>query len=76
MTRWNIRRNAFTGIGLIYANVFYFILHSKIDHTYVKERIIAGNTMIEITTLVFVIHEIIYVYKVYGIQCDSFVIYI
>ena len=32
--------------------------------------------MIEITTLVFVIHEIIYVYKIYGILCDSVVRYI
>ena len=32
--------------------------------------------MIEITTLVFVIHEIIYVYKIYGILRDSVVTYV
>ena len=53
--------------------IFYFILYGKIDHTYVKNESKRSNTMMEITTLVFVIHEIIYVYKVYGIQCDSFV---
>ena len=55
---------------------FYFILYGKIDHTYVKNESQTSNTMIEITTLVFVIHEIIYVYKIYGILRDSVVTYV
>ena len=54
-------------------NLFNFLFHfirKNRSHIYVKSTSYV-SPMIEITTFVFVIHGIIYVYKIYQIPCDT-----